>query len=597
MLFRNFSVISKISVRNLVRQRKRNILLGICIAVGMAILVLTSSFTAGLSDIIFNKLMVLMTGHITVQGLESTHTRTEVVRDAPRLVDLINKNVDGVVSVDQMVTSTTFGRAIGNKKTALVMPIGLPEKGTYLDDLTMEAGKARDVFKDDLYTGVLLYKSTADELNLKLGDLVDIKTETIFKQPNRGTFKVVGIIRSENMFMDMASYFDEEKLRPFLNMQGPEKISLNIIVNYPGDIVRIIQQTDRLYKALQENVGPASLKGTLAIGAQTAPADVFALELKNDPNARELARHTLEFTAGSFEGLVKNEKGVVLTEPLAQRLKASVGAPLNLTYALKYEKTDPMTKSVSKTYTQAAVVAGIVKPPAGFSPETAFAHDGLFYEFWFWSLPAETASFAPGAALANALLPEWEMTARTPDTETSMKKMQKLYRDKWYGTKLDVSSMFETAKMMLDMQGTLNLISIIAVAVLFIVIVIGVVNTMRMTIRERTREIGTNRAIGMQRRTVRAVFVFEIVYLSIAACVVGLLLGFGLMFLFSQLTIDAKDNVFSMFLPKQHLYFLADAWTLLGFFVLIVLFTLVISFFTARRASRLIVADALRHYE
>ena len=67
-MFRNFSVISKISVRNLVRQKRRNILLGVCIVVSMAVLVLTSSFTNGLSDIIFNKLMVLMTGHITVQG-------------------------------------------------------------------------------------------------------------------------------------------------------------------------------------------------------------------------------------------------------------------------------------------------------------------------------------------------------------------------------------------------------------------------------------------------------------------------------------------------------------------------------------------------
>src|SRR4030042_5013342 len=132
-MFRNFSVITKISRRNLVPQRKRNILLGICIAGGMAILVLTSSFTNGLSDIIFNKLMVLMTGHITVQGLESTRVRTEVVRDAPRLVDIINQNVDGVVTVDQMLPSTTFGRVIGNKKTPLVMPTGIRGERPYLN--------------------------------------------------------------------------------------------------------------------------------------------------------------------------------------------------------------------------------------------------------------------------------------------------------------------------------------------------------------------------------------------------------------------------------------------------------------------------------
>ncbi len=596
-MFRNFSVVTKISVRNLVRQKRRNILLGVCIVVSMAVLVLTSSFTNGLSDIIFNKLMVLMTGHITVQGLESTRVRTEVVRDAPRLVDIIKQNVDGVVEVDQMLTSTTFGRVIGNKKTALVMPIGIPEKGTYLDDLAMEAGDPRDVYQDDLYMGIVISKSTAKELNIRLGDLVKVRTETIFKQPNTGTFKVVGIIKSENMFMDMAAYFNAAQLEKFLNMQDQEKVSLNIIVNYPGDILRVIRETDRLHKALAEAAQPASLQGTLRVGGTTAAADVFALKLKNGKDTRDLARKNLEFTAGSFDALADNEKGVLLTEALARALGARVGAKIDWTYPLKYEWHDPASDAVRTENTQEAVVAGIIKTPAGFGDMTALAHDEVFYQSWFWNLPAERAAVAKSASLYGALLPEWRMTERTPDTETSMKKFQKLYRDKWDGTRLDVSSMFETAKMMLDLQGTLNLISVIAVAVLFIVIVIGVVNTMRMTIRERTREIGTNRAIGMQRGMVRSVFVMEIVYLSIAACVVGALTGYGLMFLFSQFHIDVGDDIFSIFLPKQHLYFLPTALSVGLFFVLIVGFTFFVAFLTARRASRLRVADALRHYE
>jgi ABC-type antimicrobial peptide transport system permease subunit len=157
--------------------------------------------------------------------------------------------------------------------------------------------------------------------------------------------------------------------------------------------------------------------------------------------------------------------------------------------------------------------------------------------------------------------------------------------------------MYELAQMIIQLQGTLNLISIIAVCILFIVIIIGVVNTMRMTIRERTREIGTNRAIGMQRKDVRAVFVWEIVYLALVSCLVGLALGYGLMALFSNITIDATDNMFSMFLPKQHLYFLPTFGWNLAVFIMINLFTTIIAFFTARRASKLQVADALRHYE
>ena len=52
--FRSARVTSKIAFRNLMRQFRRNVLLSAGIAVGMCILVVTASFTGGLTDIIFN---------------------------------------------------------------------------------------------------------------------------------------------------------------------------------------------------------------------------------------------------------------------------------------------------------------------------------------------------------------------------------------------------------------------------------------------------------------------------------------------------------------------------------------------------------------
>jgi len=120
---------------------------------------------------------------------------------------------------------------------------------------------------------------------------------------------------------------------------------------------------------------------------------------------------------------------------------------------------------------------------------------------------------------------------------------------------------------------------------------------MRMSIRERTREIGTTRAIGMQRNDVRSVFVMEIVILTVFACVAGILLAYGLMALLASATIDLKDNPFSMFFVNKHLYFFPTARSIIANFIVIVLAAFLIAFFTARRASRLRVADALRHYE
>jgi ABC-type antimicrobial peptide transport system permease subunit len=137
----------------------------------------------------------------------------------------------------------------------------------------------------------------------------------------------------------------------------------------------------------------------------------------------------------------------------------------------------------------------------------------------------------------------------------------------------------------------------VAVLVLFFVILIGVVNTMRMSIRERTREIGTNRAIGMQRGDVRSVFVLEIVFLAILSCVVGILLAWGLASVLGLITFDLKDNPFSMFFVQKHLYFVPKAFTIVANFITIVLVAFLIAFFTARRAAKMRVADALRHYE
>ena len=155
----------------------------------------------------------------------------------------------------------------------------------------------------------------------------------------------------------------------------------------------------------------------------------------------------------------------------------------------------------------------------------------------------------------------------------------------------------QAASAIVDLQRGLNLVSVVAVLVLFFVILIGVVNTMRMSIRERTREIGTNRAIGMQGSDVRAVFVLEVVFLAMLAAAVGVLLGFGVIAGLSAITMELRDNPFSMFFVNKHLHFVPTPAAIVGNFLVIVLIAFLIAFFTARSAARMRAADALRHYE
>ena len=581
---RSLNVVTRIAFRNLVRQFRRNLLLGIGIAISMCILVVTASFTNGLTDILFNKVMVYMTGHIRVIEDSYTTRRSDVIRDTPRFIELIRKNVQGIKRID--VTVSAFGRSIGNGKTGMCALIGIPRDADFYSETQLEAGNPRDIFKPDVFPGIILYKNAARDINVGMNDIVTVRFETVYGQSQAPKFKVVGLIPSENMFMDVAAFVDQDTLRGLLNLAPDESLGLNIVTTYPEDAQRVIAEANKLHAALLPEA--AGVEALFVAGDKRAAADMFALKLQSDPAAYRVAADNLQFEQGDLKAAAEAKDGIIVTETLAAQLDARIGTHLTYGYTPR-SGTDPVEKEV--------VVRGIVKPVPPFAAATAFANEDVFYQTYFWNIPRQPAVAAHDAPLFKALLPEWDLMQRSPNTDAAMKKRLALGREPWKGAKVDVQTMFENASVIVDFQKGLNTVSLVAVLILFFVILIGVMNTMRMSIRERTREIGTNRAIGMQRRDVRSVFVMEIVFLAFLASVAGVLLAYGLMALLSLPTFDLKDNPFGMFFVQKHMYFVPKASTIVANFLTIVLVAFVIAFFTARRAAKMRVADALRHYE
>ena len=156
--------------------------------------------------------------------------------------------------------------------------------------------------------------------------------------------------------------------------------------------------------------------------------------------------------------------------------------------------------------------------------------------------------------------------------------------------------MYETASDILKLESVLKIITISAVLVLFFIILLGVVNTLRMTIRERTREIGTVRAIGMQRADVRNMFILETFFLTLFSSAAGMALGFTAMRLISLLTFHPQDNPLGMLLVNGHLYFLPTFSGIAGSVLLIIAIAVITAWFPARRAANLPPAQALRHF-
>ena len=68
--------------------------------------------------------------------------------------------------------------------------------------------------------------------------------------------------------------------------------------------------------------------------------------------------------------------------------------------------------------------------------------------------------------------------------------------------------------------------ALLALAVL--IALIGIVNTLMLSVFERTREIGLLRAVGMRRRQVRAMVRSESVILAVFGAVIGIVIGTGM---------------------------------------------------------------------
>ncbi len=105
--------------------------------------------------------------------------------------------------------------------------------------------------------------------------------------------------------------------------------------------------------------------------------------------------------------------------------------------------------------------------------------------------------------------------------------------------------------------------------VFMIIVMVGVLNTYRVMVYERTREIGTMRALGMQQRQVRLLFLLEAFLLASAASFLGFVLGILLLHLIGLIDLDMV-MVSAFFTESGKLkFYLNPSIVLFNFFVMI----------------------------
>jgi putative ABC transport system permease protein len=157
----------------------------------------------------------------------------------------------------------------------------------------------------------------------------------------------------------------------------------------------------------------------------------------------------------------------------------------------------------------------------------------------------------------------------------------------------EVAAAFPNAKVqdqteyVADIKGQLDILLALVAILLGLAVIIallGIVNTLALSIVERTRELGLLRAVGMSRRQLRAMIRWESVIIAVIGGVLGVAVG---MQLGATLT-----RAFSDFITGGVTF----PWARLGLFlVFAVLAGVAAAVLPARRAARLDVLDAVAH--
>jgi len=193
----------------------------------------------------------------------------------------------------------------------------------------------------------------------------------------------------------------------------------------------------------------------------------------------------------------------------------------------------------------------------------------------------------------NELLPDWakdqastfSILANTPeDVPRVGQAIDSLFANSDAPTKTE--SEREFALSFMTMMGGVKqfLYGIMAAITFSLLLVMG--NTMAMTVRERTKEVGTLKAIGFQRGTITALFLGEALTL---ACI-GAAIGVGAAALiFRSIDLSLYIPNFISFVPTKE--------TLAAAFVLSILVGLISVIYSAYRVSGLTIAEALRSTE
>jgi putative ABC transport system permease protein len=174
-------------------------------------------------------------------------------------------------------------------------------------------------------------------------------------------------------------------------------------------------------------------------------------------------------------------------------------------------------------------------------------------------------------------------------------KFEVVNREEWTGQKLDITTWEDEISFLTWTIQLLDGLTKVLTFILMAIVVAGIMNTMWIAIRERTREIGALRAIGMQRRSVLRMFLFESLLLGLGGTVVGALIGSGVAALINSRNVKVPIGM-QLFLMSDHLQLVLQPNNIISAIIGLTVVSALAAIYPSVRAAKLPPVAAMSHF-
>jgi putative ABC transport system permease protein len=173
-------------------------------------------------------------------------------------------------------------------------------------------------------------------------------------------------------------------------------------------------------------------------------------------------------------------------------------------------------------------------------------------------------------------------------------KFDVVNREGWTGQKLDITNWEDEISFVKWVVTALGAITSGLTFLLLVVIAVGIMNTLWIAIRERTREIGTLRAIGMRKGRVPVMFLAEAFMLSLGATLVGAAVASTICLLINSRHVVAP-KVIQVMLLTEHWFLKVEPGSVVFAVTLITLASMLVSLIPSFLAARMKPVTAMHH--